>query len=143
MKRAQTEILYLILTIGIAFLLAAGVFAFSKTMQENLSGQLAMAGLERTSVQLEAGFLKLKEIVDNTNEKNATIKLPLSTEIGEQRYSISGDGTNVIELRTIGSPSIPKLLTIKFWNVSIKGYVSSAQGFVWLELQNSTSVLLK
>ena len=143
MKRAQSEIIYLVLTIGIAFLLAAGVFAFSRSMQENLSGQLAAAGLERTSTQIEAGFLKLKEIIDTTNEQNITMKLPLPTEIGEQRYAISADGTNTIELRTIGSPSIPKLLAIKFWDVTIRGSVDSTQGFIWLELQNSSSVLLK
>lgn len=143
MKRAQSEIIYLILTIGIAFLLAAGVFAFSKSMRENLSGQLADAGLERTSAQIEAGFLKLKAIADSTDEQNITLKLSLPTEIGEQRYTISAAGANVVELRTIGSPSIPKLLAIKFWNVTIRGFVDSAQGFVQLELQNSSSVLLK
>lgn len=143
MRRAQSEIIYLILTIGIAFLLAAGVFAFSRSMRENLSGQLADTGLDRVSAQLEGGFLKLKEIADTTNEQNISIKLQLPTEIGEQRYSISAAGTNKIELRTVGSPSIPKILTIKFWNVSVSGFVGSAQGFVELELRNSTSVLLK
>jgi len=143
MKRAQSEIMYLILTIGIAFLIAAGVFAFSKTMQEDLSSQLSTAGLERTSAQIEAGFLQLKEISDSTEEQNITLKLPLPIEIGEQRYTISGSGTNTIDFRTIGSPSIPKQLTLDFWNVSVSGFVSSEQGFVDLELLNSTSVLLK
>ena len=143
MKRAQSEIMYLVLTIGIAFMIAAGVFAFSRSMQEDLSSQLSAAGLERTSVQIEAGFLQLKEIVDNTEEQNITLKLPLPIEIGEQRYTISGFGINRIELRTIGSPSIPKQLTMDFWNVSVSGFVSSEQGFVELELLNSTSVLMK
>lgn len=143
MKRAQSEIMYLVLTIGIAFMIAAGVFAFSRSMQENLSSQLSATGLERTSVQIEAGFLQLKEIVGNTEEQNITLKLPLPIEIGEQRYTISSSGTNIIDLRTIGSPSIPKRLTLDFWNVSVSGFVSSEQGFIELELLNSTSVLMK
>jgi hypothetical protein len=143
MRTGQAEIIYLVLTIGIAFIIAAGIFAFSNTFQSNINEQLATAGLERTSTQLEAGFLEMKNIIDSTSEKNSTIKLLIPAEIGGQRYSISGDGTNTIELRTIGSPSIPKLLTIKFWNVTVRGFVGSEQGFIQLELKNATSVLLK
>ena len=56
---------------------------------------------------------------------------------------ISGFNNNVIELRTVGNPSIPKLLTIKFWNVSVSGFVDSQQGSIDLQLLNATSVLLK
>ena len=143
MKRAQSEVLYLVITIGIAFILAAGVFVFSKTFRADLNEQLAAAGLERTSAQLESGFLTLKGLMDNTGTINASLKLPLPNMIGEQRYAIEGSGTSTMELRTIGDPSISKFLTIKFWNVNIYGNADSSQGFVRLELQNSTSVLLK
>jgi hypothetical protein len=143
MKKAQVEIVYLALTIAIAFLLSVGTFVFSKSVRENFNSQLAFAGLERTSIQVEAGFLKLKDILDNTNATNVTLKLPLPNKIGEQHYTISTNGSNTIELRTIGNPSISKSLTIKFWNVTIRGFVESSQGFMILDLQNTSSVLLK
>jgi hypothetical protein len=143
MRRGQSEIIYLVISIGIAFIIAVGVFAFSKSFQADLNEQLANAGLERTAAQLESGFLKLKEISDTTNEQNASIKLQIPNKIGEQQYMISGFNNNVIELRTVGNPSILKLLTIKFWNVTINGFVDSQQGYVELELRNATSVLLK
>jgi len=143
MKRGQSEIIYLVIAIGIAFAIAAGIFAFSKSFQADLNEQLANAGLERTATQLESGFLELKEIVDTTTEQNVSIKLQIPNKIGEQQYMISGFNNNVIELRTVGNPSIPKLLTIKFWNVSVSGFVDSQQGSIDLQLLNATSVLLK
>lgn len=143
MKRAQSEIIYLVLTISIAFLVVAGIFAFSKTFQTSMNEQLATVGLERTATQLEVGFLKLKDIVDTTNEQNANLTLQIPAKIGEQRYTIAGFSNNVIELRTAGDPSVFRLLNLKFWNVSVSGFVDSQQGFVKLELQNSTSVLMK
>lgn len=143
MKKGQSEIIYLVITIGIAFVIAVGVFAFSKSFQANLNEQLANAGLERTSTQLEAGFLKLKDLADNTNEQNISIRLPISEKIGEQQYMISGFSNNMIELRTVGNPSVLRFLTIKFWSVSVSGFVDSQQGFIELELLNATSVLLR
>ena len=143
MKKGQSEIIYLVIAIGIAFVIAVGVFSFSKSFQASLNEQIANAGLERTSAQLEAGFLKLKEIVDTTNEQDISIKLPISEKIGEQQYMISGIGNNTLELRTVGNPSVLKFLTIKSWSVSVFGFVDSQQGFVELELLNATSVRLK
>ncbi len=143
MRRGQSEIIYLVISIGIAFIIAVGVFAFSKSFQADLNEQLANAGLERTATQLEGGFLELKEIADTTNEQNASIKLQIPNKIGEQQYMISGFNNNVIELRTVGNPSVLKLLTIKFWSVTINGFVDSQQGYVQLELRNATSVLMK
>ena len=143
MKRAQSEIIYLVITLSIAFLVVAGIFAFSKTFQTNMNEQLANVGLERTATQLEGGFLKLKEIVDTTNERNVSLKLQIPAKIGEQRYTIAGFSNNVIELRTVGNPSVFRLLNLKFWNVSVSGFVDSQQGSIDLQLLNATSVLLK
>jgi len=143
MKRAQSEIIYLVITLSIAFLVVAGIFAFSKTFQTNMNEQLANVGLERTATQLEVGFLKLKEIVDTTNERNVSLKLQIPAKIGEQRYTIAGFSNNVIELRTVGNPSVFRLLNLKFWNVSVSGFVDSQQGSIDLQLLNATSVLLK
>jgi hypothetical protein len=143
MKRAQSEIIYLVITLSIAFLVVAGIFAFSKTFQTNMNEQLANVGLERTATQLEVGFLKLKEIVDTTNEHNANLTLQIPAKIGEQRYTIAGFSNNVIELRTVGNPSVFRLLNLKFWNVSVSGFVDSQQGSIDLQLLNATSVLLK
>jgi hypothetical protein len=143
MKKGQSEIMYLIITIGIAFVIAVGIFAFSRSFHSTLNEELAKAGLERTATQVEDGFLKLKEITDATDEQNLTIKLPIPNKIGEQQYTISGVNNNTIELRTVGNPSVLRLLEIKFWTVSISGFVDSQQGFIELNLLNATSVLLK
>ncbi len=143
MKRGQSEIIYLVLAIGIAFTIATGVFFFSQSFQKSMNSQLAEAGLDRTAAQMENGLLKLKDIVDNTNAGNATITMRIPEKIGEQSYVISGLGASKIELRTISELSVLKEYPIKFWDVSIFGSVESSQGFVVLELLNATSVRIK
>ena len=141
-RKGQVSILYLVITLAIAFVISAGVFLFAKSFQSSLGGDIADFGLDRVAQQLENGFLDLKLITDTTNDSTINLTIPLSGEIGEQRYTIAADGSNVLELRTLGDPSVFRLLELKFWpDVEVFGLVDSSQGFVKLQLNLSTAII--
>ncbi|MEM2874293.1 MAG: hypothetical protein QW063_02520 [Candidatus Nanoarchaeia archaeon] len=141
--RAQVSIIYMLITISIAFILASSGFLFSKIFKESASGDVATAGLECIAQLLEKTLLDLKQISNTTNASSINITIKIPYRIGEQKYFVSGLGDE-IELRTIGNPSSTKVLKVAFWqNVSIKGTVDSNKGSIVLTLRNSTLVLLQ
>lgn len=142
-SKGQANILYLLLTIAIAFILASGVILFSRTFKVDALEDTLPLSLESVAQQLEAGLLDIKYIVDTTNATSANITLKIPDRIGEQRYHIKGLGDD-IELRTDGDPSAFKILEINFWqSIDIRGAVESGQGSVTLILRNSTAILLQ
>ena len=144
MAKGQVPIIYLILTIAIAFVLAAGVFLFARVLGNNISGDLAEVGLDSVGQQLENSFLDLKIMADGTNESSVNMTIKIPKQIGEQRYFIAGHNSRIIELRTTGNPSIPKNLEMKFWpDLKVNGFVDSSQGFIEMQLNDSNKVLIK
>src|SRR3990172_3771111 len=103
-NKGQSGIMYMVITVAMAFVIASGVFLFTRTFKDNVNEDIAEVGLASISQQVEAALLELKQIADTTatNSTNLTIKIP--ERIGEQPYFITGTNTTTIELRIKGSP---------------------------------------
>jgi flagellin-like protein len=141
-RKGQISIIYLLITIAIAFILAGGIFLFSKSYRASLSENIEASGLQNIAQRLENSLLDLKLLADK-NVTSTNISLDIPQRIGEQKYFISGQG-NFTEIRTIGDPSISKNLQINFWpSIDIRGMVDSSKGSITIVLRNSTSVLLQ
>ena len=141
-QKGQISIIYLLITIAIAFILAGSVFLFSKSYRADLSENVAASGLQNIAQRLENSLLDLKLLADK-NATSANISLDIPQRIGEQKYFISGQG-NVIEIRAVGDPSTSKNMNINFWpSIDIRGMVDSGKGSVTIVLRNATSVLLQ
>jgi FlaG/FlaF family flagellin (archaellin) len=143
-QKGQVSIIYMVITIAIAFVVATGVFLFARSFRSNISEDIGEIALENVAQQLENTFLDLKHISDTTNTSTANLTINIPKEIGERQYTISASNSTDLEIRIIGDPSTFRLLEIEFWeNLTVNGFVDSSQGFVQLNLNNATEVLLK
>ena len=141
--KAQVSIIYILITVAIAFTLAAGIFLFTKDFRARTNEDIAATGLQSVAQQLESALLEIKQLVDTTNITNTEITIKVPERIGEQKYFVAGLG-NITELRTVGDPSVFYNLEIKFWpSIDIRGTVDSGKGSITLVLRNSTSLLLQ
>ena len=143
--RGQSEIIYMILTIAIAIIVAAGVFLFGRTFAGSLGEDLSNSGLEFVAQELEANIVKLKQTIDTTDPKPQTVsvRVELPERIADRRYAITGTNDNGIELRAQGDPSVIKEMELKFWpDIKVVGLVDSTQGFVRLNFTAADNTLI-
>ncbi|MEM2954407.1 MAG: hypothetical protein QW625_00425 [Candidatus Nanoarchaeia archaeon] len=139
--KAQSSIVYLLITIAIALILASGVYFsayfFKAKLNENILEQSAEEILQR----VHNGLLKMRTLY-NQNATNISITINIPSQIGEQKYTITGLG-NKIELRTFGNPSVIKTTEINYWqNISIQGLVGSEKEKLRLNLINESTILI-
>jgi len=140
-KRAQVSIIYLVITLAIAFFIAAGVFFFARGFTTDVGANLGEVALSSVAQQLESAMLDLKRISDQTNTTVLSVELEIPKTIGDQRYTIAGENTSQIRLRTLSEKSILKVLEINFWGISVVGFAESSQGFVRLTLNQTADTV--
>ena len=137
-ERGQVSIIYLVITLAIAFFIAAGVFLFARGFTTDVGASLGEVALSSVAQQLESVLLDLKRISDQTNETVASVEIQIPKTIGDQRYTIAGENSSEVRLRTLSEKSVLKILEVNFWDVEIVGFAESSQGFVKLTLNQST-----
>ncbi|MGC9058340.1 MAG: hypothetical protein ACP5IJ_00720 [Candidatus Nanoarchaeia archaeon] len=143
-KRGQVGIIYLILTIAAAFVIAAGIFLFLQFYKSNLTSSKDVIEMNFVAQKIENNLLELRTLstLINSSTTNISLNITIPERIGDKPYSIFGQD-DMLTFRTIGNPS--SILQKKiFWeNLSIRGYVDSKQGYIELTLYNLSKVLLK
>ena len=143
-KRGQVGIIYLILTIAAAFVIAAGIFLFLQFYKSNLTSSKDVIEMNFVAQKIENNLLELRMLstLINSSTTNISLNITIPERIGDKPYSIFGQD-DMLTFRTIGNPS--SILQKKiFWeNLSIRGYVDSKQGYIELTLYNLSKVLLK
>ena len=138
MNRAQYSVVYLLAITGILLFLLGMIFLMSNSFQKTTTEKLGGIILDSVKAKIETGLMELKYL--GSESQNATIVLGIPELIGEQRYSLAGNGST-FQLRTFGNPSLLESYNMTFWNATLRGHVFSSKGKISMEFLSANNTV--
>jgi hypothetical protein len=142
MRKAQYNIVYLLILISITLIIAIGTFLLSVSFQRTSSKELGNYLLDDVRLEIEKGLLDLKAMSE-LSYGNISLEVKIPERIGDQEYIISGSN-QTLRIRTQGKPSLVSESEMLFWQTDLQGAVFSPLGrVVLMYLPAENKVVLK